>query len=201
MLDALGLDKRDGDGFRVLPSGDSFTFVLNYIPGAQPGVEECAGISVRSAGGTVGIHAISKAITGQLRQEFRKSGEYDAMVISNLGGLWTYLRWGTGLYNWAREQQYAWYYSDLPEAERPGREPDALFREILELEDVVKTTTDSAERDEAWRRHNLLLADPVGSLGWLRCTSRDGCKRVCMCAGGGGGGGGGGGRTGRTRCS
>ncbi len=88
------------------------------------------------------------------------------MVISNLGGLWTHdLRWGTGLYNWAREQQYAWYYSDLPEAERPGREPDALFREILELEDVVKTTTDSAERDEAWRRHNLLLAESCWIIG------------------------------------
>ncbi len=32
----------------MLPSGDSFTFVLNYIPGAQPGVEECAEISVES---------------------------------------------------------------------------------------------------------------------------------------------------------
>lgn len=168
MLDSIGLDKLDDEGFRTLPSGDKFTFVLLFTPGWHPGGNEAAEIATE--GWTaIKLRSIAKALDGKTRSETQASGDYGAWVNPWVGGVWDQnLRYGDGMSRVAPEQAKWWQAKDKPEAERPGVAPVGKMREVFELEDTILTTIDEEERQATLHKRRQIIADQCWCLGMVQ---------------------------------
>jgi peptide/nickel transport system substrate-binding protein len=167
MLDALGLTKRDAEGFRTFADGSKLTFTLMFQPGWQVGADEVAELSV-DGWNKVGVRSVTKATTGAQRTEAFNTRQYEAWVNPWVGGVWDQnLQYGEGMSRLAPNEYKWWLATDLPEAQRPGVKPEGSILEFLKMEDIIMNTTDPKEREATIQKRRELHADQMWCLGMV----------------------------------
>ncbi len=154
LLDSVVADK-DGDGMRLLPSGEPFTFAVLVASTVDPGQVDSANLII-GYWEAVGVRAQVSAQDRSLVYTRKNANEHDAMVWGGDAGLNDAIldpRWyipisdesnyGVGWYVW-----YAKPGDPLAEAV----EPPARIQEALAIYDALKETGDPAQQ-------NALFAD------------------------------------------
>ncbi len=165
MLDELGLNQRDGEGFRTLPDGGTLTFTLMFVPGWHPGADETAEIAAEGWN-AMGLRGIAQPVEHRLRSERITNNDWDAWIDPWVGGVWDQdLRYGTSACRTAPEYCKWWNSRHLDADARPGEEPTGKFRELFELENLILTTIDEEERNTALNQRRALLADQMFVIG------------------------------------
>lgn len=85
ILDSLGLEERDGEGYRLRPDGERLRFVI-IIPNWYPKEVEIAEM-IKDYWKEVGVQLSSKPITGRQLVPMWKTGDFDlSMVAMTRGG-------------------------------------------------------------------------------------------------------------------
>jgi peptide/nickel transport system substrate-binding protein len=166
MLDSIGLNKRDSEGYRLLPNGKKFTFTLLFMPGWHAGHNETAEVATEGWR-KVGIRAIAKPVDSRLlNATLWDSRQYEAWIDPWVGGLESQnLAYGTGLIRWANLQKQWWNNRNLPADKRPGIEPKGSLVKLLELEDTALSTSDPNEMQRAIDEHRRVMADQMWVIG------------------------------------
>lgn len=163
LLDSIGLDQRDAEGFRTFPNGDSLTFVLMFRPGWHPGGNETAEIAIEGWN-NIGLRSQAQPVEARTLTERYESGDYDAVIDPWVGGVWDQdLRYGTGVCRWAK-LNCAWWQSQGSETPA-GVEPTGDVLRLFELEDLIRTTIDEDERMAALDERRAILADSMWNMG------------------------------------
>jgi len=127
LLDEMGLDQRDADGFRIGPDGNTFTLPIEHAAHA-PDIAPAIDILVQQLK-AVGINTTAKQIDPSLWGTMAGANEVRATVLWNVqpmwrNGTWTdYLPGGAG---WSPLWQL-WYNSAGREGEEPPEEIKALY--------------------------------------------------------------------------
>jgi peptide/nickel transport system substrate-binding protein len=147
MLDAIGLDKRDRDGFRLLPNGERFDFTLIFAPNHGEGANETAEIAPRNWR-EVGIRANAHSVARTAKSTVIGSEDWDAHVRPVYGGasFLTSVDFLPHLSLFAVSQRDWW---DTRKAASPkGLEPTGDLRRLLEIKDVVEAENTGQNPEE-----------------------------------------------------
>ena len=170
LLDQMGLDKRDSDGFRIGPDGNTFEmpFESSSYLGDEPLVAELVVEHLRE----VGIKATTKIIDGGLHGKRRGAGEIKVYVDRNHGVMWTIpvfsdltpggsRAWGI---EWGK-----WNESGGKEGEVPPKDLQRLFKVREEMFTVKPgTPEDKKIVEETWSllNNNLWFINLVEGDAW-----------------------------------
>lgn len=148
LLDGMGLDKRDGDGYRLGPDGKRFTlvFLVADVFGLQfPDVMEL----ISSYAKDVGLDFQVRASDRSRLQEVASNSEHDAYIWNCGGGqadVYTspdcFVPRGKAVY-WAPEWA-AWGVDPTK-----GQEPPQHIKDLFAMYNEVTTTADAKEQEEA----------------------------------------------------
>tara|TARA_R100000365_G_scaffold3650_1_gene13077 strand:+ start:751 stop:2658 length:1908 start_codon:yes stop_codon:yes gene_type:complete len=163
LLDSIGLDNRDSEGFRTYPDGSPLTFSLSYVQGWLEGGLET--VEATSEGWQdVGIRTNVVSLTHPVRAEREISGEMDAFLRPATGGLPTYgMQYGYGARVWALPQVEA-----MLEEMRTGTAADMdptmaeLVRAHIAYEQSVPFSEEFNQAVDDFRR---LMADQMYAIG------------------------------------
>ena len=153
LLDAIGMDQRDGEGFRLSPEGEKFTLVLE-TPGSRADQVLAWELYVAQFG-DVGIRVEAQREDRALFDQRTQGNEMQASVWYN-----TQPQWVDGLSSWAPMglacnvwiNNYNWY--QLDESDREGEEapgvvpPDWAYR-LIEIKDLRKAFVPGSPEDTA----------------------------------------------------
>ena len=167
MLDAIGLDQRDSEGFRTYPDGSKLTFVLYYWAGWLPGTDETAEISSESWN-RIGLRTATKDEHVGTFTANAAAGDPDVCAYcwpDHGGRPERDMKSGNTVHNWAFLQSQWWRDTSTPEEERTGIKPEGEILELLVLEDEALSTTSNERREEIWALRNEILADSVWNIG------------------------------------
>ena len=167
LLDALGLDGRDSDGFRRLPDGRTLSIIID-TPGETPQLE-IARTNWRQVGVKVSVKPMQRTL---FHQRVRVNGEHMAAVHGTGDGAfpilspfnWFAVKPGSWDFDWAR-----WYVTRGAR----GQEPPPAVRRLQAIYEQLNRTNDpgrcralmaEAVRSHAqnvWKIH--LVGPPVAS--------------------------------------
>ncbi|WP_211659212.1 ABC transporter substrate-binding protein [Phytoactinopolyspora halophila] len=148
-LDGVLPDK-DGDGYRLLPSGDRLQILIEFATGIWPDYPDTLNL-IEGYWKKVGVDTSINGIDRSLFLERTEAGDHDAAVWQGSGGLNDiYLAPRFYVPTIAGNAAYAvtwtrWYQSGGESGEEP---PDAMRRQF-ELYDQIKATTDPEEQASA----------------------------------------------------
>jgi peptide/nickel transport system substrate-binding protein len=148
LLDAMGLDKRDGEGYRLRPDGERLSLIIEAAMSAKGSdVYEL----VRSNWEAVGAQTTLKPESRTLYfQRVTKTGEHmiGCWGVEAVLPLVVPHRWfGTNLWDewghhWAR-----WYLTKG----RRGVEPPPEVKRLQQIHELLEVTTDAGKRKALWR--------------------------------------------------
>jgi peptide/nickel transport system substrate-binding protein len=157
LLDEMGMTERDGDGFRLSPSGQPFEIPFEVAQHASDMVPTTELIIENYK--EVGINASMKVIEPALQGERRGANELQAEVGWNhWPELWWGALWDANPNQWGH-QWNVWFNTNGDE----GEEPPAHVKEFMDL--VNKSAWAAGEdRDEAIRAWRKLMYDNVFSI-------------------------------------
>jgi len=153
LLDEIGMDQLDGEGFRLSPEGEKFTLVLE-TPGSRADQVLAWELYVAQLG-DVGIRVEAQREDRALYDQRTQGNEMQASVWYN-----TQAQWVDGRSDWAPNSlccsvwinNYNWY--QLDESEREGEEapgvapPDWAYR-MIEIKDLRKAFVPGSPEDTA----------------------------------------------------
>lgn len=175
LLDSIGMDQRDADGYRLLPNGETFTFSLLFTPGWLEGVTETAEIAAESWR-EVGIRANARPVDHSVRTQRRISGDVDAWMRPATGGLATYgLQYGFGVHLFAQHQWHWWRTRNWEESRRPSNivPPEGALQEICEVyEQIILLEPFSDEYEVLVDRYREIMADQLWVIGVVQDTPK-----------------------------
>lgn len=170
LLDSVGLDKRDSDGFRLGPDGERFTlvFLVADVFGFQyPDVMEI----VAEQAAEVGLDIQVRATDRSRLQEVTKSGDHDAYLWNCPGGLVDaysapecYLPRPTVI-------QFAPKWAAWGIDPTTGEEPPAEIKALFEAYKGVTSTADPAAQEAALKS---LIDQATGQLLTIGLRQVDG---------------------------
>jgi peptide/nickel transport system substrate-binding protein len=166
MLDALGLDKRDADGFRLGPDGQPLDILIEAVQLFGPWVDTAQ--LVNSHWNDVGIKSSVKVEERTLYYTRMSAGEQQ-VAVWNTGGngkVLIYPYWTMPYASASRIGPLSgiWYQSGGTQ----GVEPTGDLRKVLDLFDEAKMTIDMAKQDELAKeifRINLRNLWTIGTIG------------------------------------
>ena len=169
LLDEMGLDKRDANGFRLRPDGKSW--VITYISYAVPGLPAIGEIIMDNLK-AVGLNSNLRFLEWGLLSEKHDANDYDADLI------WESWGTGEGYLNsrsaphfvpnshlafwaplWAR-----WYMSGGED----GEEPIPVVLEALEYFEKACDTLDFEERKKWFKKVLDIAADNLWTIGTVK---------------------------------
>jgi len=172
LLDEMGLDKRDGEGYRLMTNGDRLTWQIDYPGAGERPREVVAELVIEQWRENLGLDATLKAYTGELMSERVRANEIqmnlgdcdnamDIMFI--LTPYWSVpMNWG---WEWSWEAQWGlWYQTNGEE----GEEPPQHMKDLLDKWERMKATLDEDERTKlgkeilAQQAENLWVIGTVG---------------------------------------
>jgi peptide/nickel transport system substrate-binding protein len=159
LLDSIGLGRRDGEGFRVLPDGRKLTLTLMYRPGWGQGSDEVAEIA-RDSWGDVGIRMVISSVDGRLYTERYNNNEWQIKVYPGVGGWEGYWIYGNTMEFFAREE-WLWKNSQG----KQGVEPKGILKKYADLQWTAYNSNDAAETKRAFAELRNVLADQMFTLG------------------------------------
>ncbi|MCB0185258.1 MAG: hypothetical protein KDE31_13380, partial [Caldilineaceae bacterium] len=144
LLDEMGMDQRDADGFRLGPDGNTFILPIetaSYAPDV-PVVSELLVEHFKE----IGIKTTFKLIDSSLAGQRVAANESQASVIWSVQPMWPNATWTDYLPSgrWGRQWEL-WYTSNGAEGEEP---PDAVKR-LYELHEGRVAAAPASEEDKA----------------------------------------------------
>jgi peptide/nickel transport system substrate-binding protein len=158
MLDAIGLDKRDGDGFRLDSQGNRLQLLLEFFGTDPAGVQRVDVYQqVANYWKDVGIDAIAREVERTLWVERATGNEMEMPGYAAAELLWVidpiwYVPYGNACY-WAPA-----YGTWTASGGAGGIEPPDDLKELIDWYDQLKAEPDEARRIELGRnilrRHN-----------------------------------------------
>lgn len=171
LLDALGLDERDAEGYRTFPDGTRMQFFLNVIGRTGGGAAQ----TVTSYWSDVGVRVVPRERSTNLFRVETDARIHDFNVWAGNGEFMPLLEPrmlvpSSAYSDWARG--YAlWYlrgglYGD-PEAEEPGAiEPPegSSYRRTMEVYDATKAATSLEDQVRIFRENLLLAAENLWTI-------------------------------------
>jgi len=142
LLDEMGLDQRDAEGFRIGPDGNTFSLPIETASFA-PDIPVVAELLVEHFK-EVGIDATLKLVDSSLANQRVAANEAQATVIWSVQPMWPNGTWTdyTPTGRWGRQWEI-WYTSSGAEGEEP---PEAVQR-IYELHEGRIAAAPASEED------------------------------------------------------
>ncbi|MCE5259304.1 MAG: ABC transporter substrate-binding protein [Chloroflexi bacterium] len=141
MLDALGLDKKNADGMRLLPDGNVFSIVIDVPNYASQWID--IGTMLAENWKAVGINCSARSIDPSLWGQRMTANEWDASIFTGGGGFAvlskTEIRCYTGYDGigqwpvWFQSGNHIWRLSEGKE----GIEPSAAIKRLWELGSAI----------------------------------------------------------------
>jgi peptide/nickel transport system substrate-binding protein len=125
MLDEMGLDKKDSDGFRLGPDGKTFTILLEYMSNQIDFPQ--SGPLVAQYFNAVGIKTTAKGIDGALWSQRNVANELQATFLWDTSPLWYYMDHGMGS---AAPLWLRWWNTGGKEGEEPPAEIKTYFEKL-----------------------------------------------------------------------
>ena len=167
MLDAIGMDEKDDEGYRLLPNGDKFTFILMYVSGWGMGTDEIAEIATQNWR-EIGIRSLAKPVEHRLRAAMMDSEEGYGVYMWPWSGRFDseFTRLSLNPPRMGNAQWQWWQNRDKPVAERPGEEPVGSHRRLFELYDLIQATTDETEAGSARNEYRTIVAQEMLQMGF-----------------------------------
>jgi peptide/nickel transport system substrate-binding protein len=167
LLDSIGLDARDAEGYRTYPDGSQLAFTLVYTPGWGNGgipAAEAATEGWRA----VGIRAQALSMTHPTRFERIAQDTIDAWLQPQTAGLAIRgMRTGYTVTNWAHSSYDTWL-----EHSRAGTEPSDVPEELQPLIEAyikqARSTPFSDEYEAANDTYRRLMADGMFVIGTVQ---------------------------------
>lgn len=165
LLDAAGLDKRDGEGFRLLPDGRRFTFNVQYTGIEQPDWGDALEI-IKQQWKEIGVDVNSTSVERSIYYSRGEANEHDFMVWGSPGGLDPYFdpRDFFPIHpqaSWHAIPWVRWYLTGGKE----GEEPNESNKKRLQLYDQFKQTADPAKQQELFGEILQIAADEFEVFG------------------------------------
>ena len=144
ILDSIGMDKRDDDGFRLSPGGQPFSIPIetaNHAPDIIP-VSELLVEHIKD----VGIRATLNVIEGSLVGQRAAANELQASVVWAVQPMWPNGTWTdyTPTARWAPRWR-TWYNTSGAD----GEEPPEAVRRIYELQEGRIRAIPGSDEDKA----------------------------------------------------
>jgi peptide/nickel transport system substrate-binding protein len=144
LLDEMGMDQRDADGFRMAPNGEPFEIFIetaDYAPDIIP-VGELLVEQLKD----VDLRVTFKVLDGSLMGQRMLANEHFATIIWSVQPMWPNGTWTDYLptQQWGRQWQL-WYTSGGVEGEEP---PDPVKR-LYEIQTGRIQTLPGSDEDEA----------------------------------------------------
>ncbi len=147
ILDELGLDQRDSDGYRLRPDGETLEIVLEVsaiqpimVPGAEIMVENLQDI---------GIDASMRQISNELRNIRAESNELMATLLWLQSPMWRY----DGFRDYLPSQWWAPRWKDwFDSAGVSGEEPPEDFYEVYRIHEEIIATPPTTDEGVAIRQ-------------------------------------------------
>ena len=161
LLDEVGMDKRDSEGFRLLPGGKEFNLVLAHRKGWRPGSVPLAEISAENWR-AVGLR-IRAEEQGLAMYDKWRARTYDLMIWA-AGGAPLYYYGANPPYDFATwyPEEYEWYTTNGDK----GVEPVSELKRIFDLDKVIRQNPyTSDEAKDAFVEFKNLAADLVLQIG------------------------------------
>ncbi len=172
LLDAMGMDARDDDGWRLAPNGEPFVIPLEYADHA-PDIGPVAELLVEYFN-DVGLNASLKKIENSLWGQRRNANELYATIIWNVQPMWPEGTWTDYLphNSWGPTWQ-TWMNTNGEE----GEEPPAPVQRIIELQQgrvqaIPGSPEDAALYDEIQQilRDNIYFFAIAEKVGYVLVT-------------------------------
>jgi peptide/nickel transport system substrate-binding protein len=152
LLDEMGLDKRDGDGYRIGPDGKTFDFPIEHgahAPDISPAIEIL--VSQLRA---VGINATSKQVDPSLWGSRAGANELQATVLWNVQPMWKDATWTDylpGQAGWS-PMWSLWYSSNGANGEEPPAEIQQMYKyHEARIAAVPNSADDTQLRDSIYK--------------------------------------------------
>jgi peptide/nickel transport system substrate-binding protein len=166
MLDDLGLDQRDSDGFRLGPDGQPVDLTIAAVDLFGPWVDTAQ--LVNNHWNAVGLKCVVSVEERSLYTTRQQAGEHQVDVW-NSGGNGKVLIYPYWVMPYSAASQMAplsgnWYES----GGQSGIEPTGDLRRVIDLFDQAQVTPDEAERTELAKeifRVNLANLWTIGTIG------------------------------------
>jgi len=162
LLDALKLDKRDSEKFRLLPDGSPLTINLMFQSNWGIGADQVVQIAVDNLR-EIGLRVSAKPAERKVYQDTVNSDDWQVRLGPSTGGWFGY--WGIGMIvsQFAR-QEWLWMTS-AKEAKRQGVEPQGKLKEASDLYWNIQQSTDKAQQDKLRAQYRELMADQLWEVG------------------------------------
>jgi len=179
MLDRVLPDK-DGDGLRLMPSGEPFSFVVEVTANQLEHVD--ASNLVIQYWNAVGINASLNPVDRSLLYTRKAANEHDCVVWQGGGGSNDAIldpRWylpANNESNWA----IAWYiwYAQPSNPQAEAMEPPDYIKEQFQLYDEVQSTADPAKQNELFREVLAIAKETFNGIGVSLPALEYGIKKV-----------------------
>ncbi|MCY3781031.1 MAG: ABC transporter substrate-binding protein [Chloroflexi bacterium] len=145
LLDEMGMDQRDGDGYRMSPAGESFTLYIEVAP-VRPDMIPVAELIVDHLGAFADIRAEMRQEDPNVKNERIANNE----TQSSIHWIQTY-QWRPGMnQEYASSSQWcASWRSWLDTGGASGTEPPAEVKRLYEIRVARKATVPYSEADLA----------------------------------------------------
>jgi len=155
LLDEMGLDKRDAEGYRLGPDGKTFVIPFEYEPGITdftPVLEFVADQWKKN----IGIKTTVKALESGLFRQRTAANEVKATIFFASRPIWRiyedYLPWS----GWWGVAWWNWYTTNGKEGEEPPKE----IKRIFDLSGLIRAVApDTPEEKKLLEELNSLIGD------------------------------------------
>lgn len=166
LLDKIGLDKKDKDGFRLCPDGKPLSLTIEFPPLGEFGPWEDIINLVAKYWNAVGIKSVPKPVDRSLYEVRARGTEIDFMV-------WA---WGRGLLPLIQPHfvfPYFWgFYTGAPlyalwyqTGGKEGEQPPPEILKVMQLYDQFKIETNPAKANSLGKQIIKLSAEQIWYIG------------------------------------
>jgi len=167
LLDEMGLDKRDKDGFRLRPDGKPLQITIDYWPGEGGPAKASIVELVQNYWSKVGVKTTSRQLERSLLQVRRQAGDVDATIWHTgqcSDPLWILNPWHFLPVSWefTTGPQWALWYTSWGKS---GEEPPAEVKRALKLWETTQTSLDEKEVVKAGKEMLKLFVENLWGIG------------------------------------
>jgi len=162
LLDELGLDKRDSEGFRLRPDGETLTLLLEFVEGiAMTGTADQHEL-VKEYWEAVGIKTVLRSVSRELQNEHAMA---NILPLNVWGGGDYPIGFGMheGAVNPPGQPYTEWYLSEGKEGIKPP--DDHPWWVIPDLWEQIKVEPDPEKAQELWLKIRDVHKEQLWSIG------------------------------------
>lgn len=178
ILDRLGLNKRDSEGYRLYPDGGRVA--IDTIVAIQLSQQVDAMELIRKQWAKIGIDLVLQVTERSLNFDRANANDYDMSVDAAPGGMDATQspRPFMTVHSESRQslQWVKWYLSNG----KQGEEPSASMKKRLDLYEQWKAARTTAEADKLYREILQIAADEFEVLGVVRPPKDNAIRRTTL---------------------